>query len=203
MRLIDVDKVTNKDICMALGIKYASCASDVRELLDEQPTVKPQCIANIKFEKEDIEELIEQKVKEAVEFSYDYLKELLMEYFRIGVDCYAYNLRDKLAFECGTVTVNDFEEFNEEMIDDIIDFIKSRTRIMGDFNFSNKILIDSTEFQQKVLDYISSCEIDKMINATVFKDNQECKQAIIYGMVIASMLTSKCKFYELIGRIDE
>lgn len=64
---------------------------------------------------------------------------------------------------------------------------------MGDF----KILIDSTEFQQKVLDYISSCEIDKMIDTTVFKDNQEYKQAIIYGMVIASMLTSRCTFYEL------
>jgi hypothetical protein len=61
---------------------------------------------------------------------------------------------------------------------------------MGDF----KILIDSTEFQQKVLDYISSCEIDKMIDTTVFKDNQEYKQAIIYGMVIASMLTSRCTF---------
>lgn len=47
---------------------------------------------------------------------------------------------------------------------------------MSCFDFSNKILIDSTEFQQKVLDYISSCEIDKMIDATVFKDNQECKQ---------------------------
>lgn len=66
---------------------------------------------------------------------------------------------------------------------------------MGDF----KILIDSTEFQQKVLDYISSCEIDKMIDTTVFKDNQEYKQAIIYGMVIASMLTSRYTFYELTG----
>lgn len=68
---------------------------------------------------------------------------------------------------------------------------------MSDFDFSNKILIDSTEFQRKVLDYISSCEIDKMIDATVFKDNQECKQAIIHGMVIASMLTSRCKQIEI------
>lgn len=128
MRLIDVDKITNEDICMALGIKYASCTPDVRDLLDEQPTVKPQYIANIKFEKEDFEELIEQKVKESVELNYDYIKELLMEYFRIGVDCYAYNLTsDKYEFEIGTVRVNDFEEFDEEMIDDIIDFIKSRT----------------------------------------------------------------------------
>ena len=73
---------------------------------------------------------------------------------------------------------------------------------MGDFNFFNKILIDSTEFQQKVLDYISSCEIDKMIDATVFKDSQECKQAIIHGMVIASMLTSRCKQIEINKVID-
>lgn len=68
---------------------------------------------------------------------------------------------------------------------------------MGTFDFSNKILIDATEFQQKVLDYISSCEIDKMIDATVFKDNQECKQAIIHGMIIASMLTNRCKQVEI------
>lgn len=68
---------------------------------------------------------------------------------------------------------------------------------MSGFDFSNKILIDSTEFQQKVLDYIYSCEIDKMIDTTVFKDNQECKQAIIHGMVIASMLTSRCKQIEI------
>lgn len=128
MRLIDVDKITNKDIRMALGVGNASCLPDIIQLLYDQPTVKPQCIANIKFEKEDIEELIEQKVKESVEFNYDFLKELLMEYFRIGVDCYAYNLtRDKSAFECGTVTVNDFEEFDEEVIDDIVNFMKSRT----------------------------------------------------------------------------
>ena len=71
--------------------------------------------------------MIDQKFAQFVELNYDFFKELLMEYFRIGVDCYSYNLtRDKSAFECGTVTVNDFEEFNEEVIDDIIDFIKSR-----------------------------------------------------------------------------
>ena len=48
-------------------------------------------------------------------------------YFQMLLQDYSYNLtRDKSAFECGTVTVNDFEEFNEEVIDDIIDFIKSR-----------------------------------------------------------------------------
>lgn len=128
MRIIDVDKITYDDICMALGAEHVSCASDIRQLLDEQSTVKPQLVATINIDKEEFKEMIDQKFAQSIELNYDFLKELLMEYFRIGVDCYAYNLtRDKSAFECGTVTTNDFEEFNEEVIDDIIDFVKSRT----------------------------------------------------------------------------
>lgn len=128
MRLIDVDKITEDDISMALGAISASRLPCIRKLLDEQPTVKPPCIATINIKKEEIKEMIDQKFEQSVELNYDFIKKLLMEYFRIGVDCYSYNLtRDKSAFECGTVAVNDFEEFNEEVIDDIIDFIKSRT----------------------------------------------------------------------------
>lgn len=59
-----------------------------------------------------------------------------------------------------------------------------------------KVLIDSTELQQKVLDYIASEEFDKMVDSTVFKDNNQCKTAIIHGMAIASMLTCSCEqFY--------
>ena len=54
-------------------------------------------------------------------------------------------------------------------------------------------LIDPTEFQQKVLDYIGSDELNKMIDSTVFKSNSECKNAIVHGMVIASMLTCRCE----------
>lgn len=128
MRLIDVDKIANKDIRMALGVGNGSCLPGIIQLLNEQPTVKPPCVATINIKKEEIKEMIDQKFAQSVELNYEFLKELLMEYFRIGVDCYSYNLtRDKSAFECGTVTVNDFEEFDEEIIDDIIDFIKSRT----------------------------------------------------------------------------
>ena len=56
-----------------------------------------------------------------------------------------------------------------------------------------KIVVDVTEFQQKVLDYISSEEIDKMISNTIFADKPECKSAIIHGMTIASMLTGCCE----------
>lgn len=61
-----------------------------------------------------------------------------------------------------------------------------------------RILINENEFQQKVLDYINSGEIDEMINSTVFKDKPECKSAIIHGMSIASMLTHSCEPYCII-----
>ena len=56
-----------------------------------------------------------------------------------------------------------------------------------------KIFIDPTEFQQKILDYISSDKLDGMIDNTVFKDKPECKSAIIHGMAIASTLISYCE----------
>ena len=128
MRIIDVDKITDDDISMALRAGHTNCAFNIRELLDEQPTVKPQLVATINIKKEEFKEMIDQKFAQSIELNYDFLKELLMEYFRIGVDCYTYNLtRDKSAFGCGTVKVDDFEEFDEEVIDDIINFIKSRT----------------------------------------------------------------------------
>lgn len=46
-----------------------------------------------------------------------------MQYFDIG-DSYAYNLtRVKEGFVVGTVTIDDFEEFSEEIIDDIVEYI--------------------------------------------------------------------------------
>lgn len=57
-------------------------------------------------------------------FSND-LKNVLMTYFDINNDTYTYNLtRDKSAFSVGTMTLDDFEEFNEETIDDIVKYIK-------------------------------------------------------------------------------
>ena len=53
------------------------------------------------------------------------LKDVLMDYFDINNDTYAYNLtRDKGAFSIGTMTFDDFEEFSEETIDDIVEYIR-------------------------------------------------------------------------------
>lgn len=58
-----------------------------------------------------------------------------------------------------------------------------------------KVMIDTTEYQQKVLDCIGSEEVNKFFNSTMFAGTPEssmCKQAMIHGMVIASMITSRC-----------
>lgn len=53
----------------------------------------------------------------------DKLKNLLMEYFSIG-DSYSYNLtRVKSAFAVGTISLEDFEEFDESFINDIVDYL--------------------------------------------------------------------------------
>lgn len=51
------------------------------------------------------------------------LKEALMDYFELD-DTYYYILtRDKSAFGYGTMSFDDFEEFDEEIIDDITDYV--------------------------------------------------------------------------------
>ena len=125
MKLIDVEGTSDKDIVLALGAEYTSCLSDVRQLLDDQPTVNPQYIATVKvdFPRDEVEKIVEQKVKESIEIDVNRLKTLLMEYFRISNPTF---LKYGLMFD------GDFEEFNEDMIDDIIEFIKQRINNCND-----------------------------------------------------------------------
>lgn len=53
------------------------------------------------------------------------LKQKLMDYFDIGTNnCIAYNLtRVKEARQYGTLTIDDFVEFDEETIDDIVNWV--------------------------------------------------------------------------------
>lgn len=67
------------------------------------------------------------KLYEYENFFTERLKDVLMNYFDVPSDTYAYNLtRHKSAFEEGTMSLEDFEEFDEEVIDDMIDFIKKQ-----------------------------------------------------------------------------
>ena len=62
-----------------------------------------------------------KKYKEVI----DNLKDKLMEYFEVGRDSYFYVLtRDKSAFDYGTMSFDDFIEFSEEQVDDIVNFLK-------------------------------------------------------------------------------
>lgn len=64
-------------------------------------------------------------------------------------------------------------------------------------------LIDVTEFQKLILDYICSDEMDQMIESTIFEDDPKCRAAIIHGMCIVSMLSSSCKHvYDFGDAID-
>lgn len=53
-------------------------------------------------------------------------------------------------------------------------------------------LINANEFQEKILNYALSDKLDKMIENTIFSNDQKCRSAIIQGMIIASMITSEC-----------
>ena len=69
-------------------------------------------------------ELLEQENQKYKEIIAN-LKDKLMKYFEVGMDSYFYVLtRDKSAFDYGTMSFDDFKEFSEEQIDDIIDFLK-------------------------------------------------------------------------------
>lgn len=58
-----------------------------------------------------------------------------------------------------------------------------------------KIFIDKYEFQSKILDLISSEELNKYIDNSVYKDNKDAKGAVTYGMALASMQTCRCQQY--------
>lgn len=129
MRLIDADEISDNDICLALGLRNASSLPDIRQLLDDQPTAEPQCIATVKvdFSKEDIEKLVKQYAEESIEISFNNsivrLKELLMEYS---------DVKNKM-FKYGGSKAIDGKLLDEETIDDIIRFIQRRQNF-ADFN---------------------------------------------------------------------
>lgn len=120
MRLIDTDKISNRDIRLALGFRNLSALPDIRQLLDDQPTAEPQCIATVKldFSKGDVEKLVKQYVKESIEISFNIgrLKELLMEYSYV---------KNKM-FKYGGSKAIGGKLLDEETIDDIIRFIQRR-----------------------------------------------------------------------------
>ena len=57
------------------------------------------------------------------------------------------------------------------------------------------ILINSNEFQSKILDFINSEELDKFIDTSIYSDNKDARGAIIFGLSLAASQTCRCQQY--------
>lgn len=120
MRLIDADQLI-KELKINIGeVRNPEILEGILlaiERIKDQPTVEPQYLATVKidFSKEDIEKLVEKKVKETIDININGLKDLLMVYFNIWKhgDC-----------RYGMMYHGNFYEFDENDVDDIIKFIK-------------------------------------------------------------------------------
>ena len=63
--------------------------------------------------------------------------------------------------------------------------------------YDYKVLIDTKELHNKILDYIDSEEFEEHFSGLFFAHDKEesykYKGAVIHGMMLASTMTSKCK----------
>ena len=75
-------------------------------------------------------------------------------------------------------------EIESEKSDETYESIKRNAQYIS--------LVNSSDYQNRVLKCITSDELDKYFNCTVFSDKPECRQAMIHGMAIAAMLISDC-----------
>ena len=70
-----------------------------------------------------INEVIQGEDETGISYLQKHLPDIISDYFDIG-DSYAYNLtRDKTAFSVGTMSLEDFEEFNDETVNDLVNYI--------------------------------------------------------------------------------
>ena len=126
MRLINIEDLkgcaivrphTHEDIMAIESCSEKIAHKDIPTAFDINSVIKEQCIATVKvdFSKEDVEKLVEQKIKESIDINIDGLKNLLMVYFNIKKhgDC-----------RYGMIYHENFYEFDENDVDDIIKFIK-------------------------------------------------------------------------------
>ena len=60
-----------------------------------------------------------------------------------------------------------------------------------EFMETHESYISDVKFNKMILDIIHNGELDKFIDNSVYKDKIECKSAIIYGMSLACLFTSK------------
>lgn len=120
MRLIDADKLMTELKMNIVEVRNPEILEGILlaiERIKEQPTANPQCIATVKvdFSKEDIEKLVEEKIKEFIDINIGGLKDPLMEYF---------NIKKHATCRYGMMCRGNFYEMDENDVNDIIKFIK-------------------------------------------------------------------------------
>lgn len=128
-------------------------------------------------------------------------EELKRAIFNIGVNAV------EEAFDCGVEFHDDNEDDLLEAIDEVLEmmpeeialnfydkYCRKKQNRRGEVKLvtGQRILIDSSEFQKRVMKCITTEEIDKFFKCTDFADVPKCRQAMIHGMCIAAMLTSDC-----------
>ena len=87
------------------------------------------------------------------------LIEILSRYFQIG-DSYAYNLtRDKTAFSVGTMSLDDFEEFDEVTVEDIADHLIANGVIVPPCKVGDMVYVIFSQFKNE----ISKCRVDEFL----------------------------------------
>lgn len=101
------------------------------------------------------------------------LVELLSKYFNIG-DSYAYNLtKVKSAFACGTVGLDDFEEFDDETVEDIASYLIDNGVTVQEWISVEDRLPEEGEYVLCVLkgfNYGGKIQVCKFVPADKFKD---------------------------------
>ena len=123
--------MTNKDYIQSLSPEERD------KLLDEDPNCVSgtECPRHVAWDSSEGEceecfnDWLESERKEpehVFSISAKKLYEFIYNYFDVG-NSYAYNLtRDKAAFNAGTMSFDDFEEFDEQTVDDLTNYIVKR-----------------------------------------------------------------------------
>lgn len=130
------------------------------------------------------------------------LKEKLLEYFDINRDCDYYILtRDKSAFNYGTMSFDDFKEFDEEIIDDIVSYVFKEESKEVTVNTEVERCIKSIGFD--LVDRAKDISNDLKRVSTIDINAKICAGEIINYDIIKNYTVLDCIHYEKIEKNSE
>lgn len=119
--LYELAKELESNIPLHSDDDYYSLESECNELENNLENAEDKC----SYHEQRVEEL-ERKIEELDKkksLDKEVLRKILAKYFDLG-DSYVYNLtRDKKAFSTGTMALDDFQEFNDYNVDDLVNYI--------------------------------------------------------------------------------